>query len=59
MTLDLSRLGKTTDNPRIKSSYGSLRDECLNLHWFLSLDDAWDKIEGWRVDYSEFRPQMT
>jgi putative transposase len=25
-------------------------------HWFLSLDDAREKIETWRRDYNEFRP---
>ncbi|HBV3376785.1 TPA: transposase, partial [Klebsiella pneumoniae] len=24
---------------------GSLRDECLNIHWFLSLEDAQDKLD--------------
>jgi len=38
--LDYSRLGKPTDNPFIKFSSGSFRDECLNMNWFLSLEDA-------------------
>lgn len=59
VTLDFSRPGKPTDNPHIESFNGSLRDECLNLHWFLSLDDAREKIEGWRVDYNEFRPHSS
>jgi putative transposase len=25
--------------------------------WFLSLDDAKEKIEAWQVDYNEHRPQ--
>ena len=29
----------------IESFNGSFRDECLNLHWFLSLRDAREKIE--------------
>jgi putative transposase len=33
-----------------------LRDECLNVHQFLSLDDARQKIETWRRDYNEERP---
>jgi len=36
--------------------HGGFRDECLNTHWFLSLDDAREKIETWRRDYNEFRP---
>jgi len=59
ITLDYSRPGKPTDNPFIESFNGSLRDECLNTHWFLSLDDAKEKIESWRVDYNHFRPHSS
>jgi hypothetical protein len=27
-------------NPFIESFNGSFRDECLNINWFLSLEDA-------------------
>ena len=57
--LDFSRPGKPTDNPFIESFNGSFRDECLNIHWFLSLDDAREKIESWRCDYNEFRPHSS
>jgi len=56
VTLDFSRPGKPTDNALIESFNGSFRDECLNIHWFLSLDDARQKIEQWRQDYNRFRP---
>jgi len=46
--LVFSRPGKPTDNPYIESFNGSFRDECLNTHWFLSLEDAKEKIEIWR-----------
>ncbi len=59
VVLDFSRPGKPTDNPFIESFNGSFRDECLNLHWFLSLDDARDKIEGWRMDYNQYRPHSS
>ncbi|MDR1076856.1 MAG: transposase, partial [Xanthomonadaceae bacterium] len=49
------RPGKPTDNPFIESFNGSFRDECLNTHWFLSLEDARQKIESWRQDYNHFR----
>ncbi|MFP1972636.1 integrase core domain-containing protein, partial [Lonsdalea quercina] len=52
VTLDFSRPGKPTDNPFIESFNGSLRDECLNIHWFLSLDDAQDKLDNWRREYN-------
>ncbi|GAB2904263.1 hypothetical protein GCM10027202_36580 [Microvirgula curvata] len=48
VTLDFSRPGKPADNVFIESFNGSLRDECLNVHWFLPLADARDKIERWR-----------
>ena len=59
VTLDFSRPGKPTDNPYIESFNGSFRDECLNLHWFLSLPDAQEKIEEWRKEYNSFRPHSS
>jgi len=59
VVLDFSRPGKPTDNPFIESFNGSFRDECLNSHWFLSLDDAREKIETWRKDYNTFRPHSS
>ena len=56
MTLDFSRPGKPTDNAYVESFNGRLRDECLNVNWFLSLEDAQAKIESWRRDYNENRP---
>lgn len=55
VTMDLSRPGKPTDNPFIESFNGSLRDECLNIHWFLSLEDAQDKLDNWRREYNHER----
>lgn len=54
--LIFSRPGKPTDNAYIESFNGSFRDECLNTNWFLSLEDARDKIEAWREEYNTFRP---
>ena len=56
VTLDFSRPGKPTDNAFIESFNGKLRAECLNTHWFMSLDDARRKCEAWRRDYNEERP---
>ena len=56
VTLDFSRPGKPTDNPFIESFNGSFRDECLNVNWFLSLEDAKEKIEAFKDDYNGFRP---
>lgn len=38
---------------------GCLRDECLNTHWFLSLEDAQAKIDAWRRDYNESCPHTS
>jgi len=54
--LDFSRPGKPTDNAVIESLNGRLRDECLNQHWFLSLDEARAVTEAWREDYNRVRP---
>jgi putative transposase len=59
VTIDFSRPGKPMDNALVESFNGSLRDECLNVNWFLSMDDAREKIERWRVDYNEFRPHSS
>jgi putative transposase len=59
VALDFSRPGKPTDNPFIESFNGSFRDECLNVNWFLSLEDAKEKIELWRTEYNGFRPHSS
>lgn len=59
VVLDFSRPGKPTDNPFIESFNGSFRDECLNTNWFLSLQDAIEKIEAWRKDYNQYRPHSS
>ena len=56
VTLDFSRPGKPTDNAFIESFNGRIRAECLNENWFLSIDDARQKIEAWRQDYNNHRP---
>lgn len=57
--MDFSRPGKPTDNALVESFNGSLRDECLNVHWFLSLEDAQEKIEHWRQKYNQYRPHTS
>jgi putative transposase len=50
------RPGRPMENGFVESFNGKFRDECLNEHWFLSLDDARRTIEEWRRDYNENRP---
>ena len=59
VTLDCSRPGNPTDNAFVESFNGRLRDECLNTHWFLSLDDARIRGEAWRMDFNETRPHTS
>src|SRR5690349_10868160 len=59
ITLDYSRPGKPTDNPCIESFNGSFRVECLNVNWFLSLADAYEKINTWTEEYNNFRPHSS
>lgn len=54
--LDFIRPGKPMENAYIESFNGRLRDECLNDQIFISLQDAEDKLEKWRVDYNDCRP---
>ena len=54
--LEFFRPGKPTDNAFIEAFNSKLRSECLNAHWFLSLQDACEKLEAWRRHYNEERP---
>jgi putative transposase len=54
--LDFSRPGKPTDNAFIEAFNSRLRQECLNTSWFLSMADARQRIDSWRVDYNDHRP---
>jgi putative transposase len=54
--LIFSRPGTPTDNPYIEAFNGRLRAECLDQHWFASLEDARSIIEAWRVEYNTERP---
>lgn len=51
--------GKPVQNCYIESFNRTFRDECLNLHWFVSLADARRTIEAWRVDYNRVRPHSS
>jgi putative transposase len=53
------RPGKPVENCYVESFNGKFRDECLNDHWFLDLEDAKTKIEDWRRDYNEVRPHSS
>jgi putative transposase len=54
--LDYSRPGRPTDNSFVETFNGSLRDECLNVNWFETIEEAKAIAEAWRTDYNESRP---
>jgi putative transposase len=54
--IDFSRPGKPTDNAHVESFNGTLRAECLDVHWFATLTEAKQVIEAWRREYNESRP---
>jgi putative transposase len=54
--LEFSRPGKPTDNAFVESFNGRFRDECLNQHWFASLEEVRQTVEAWRIDYNTERP---
>jgi putative transposase len=51
--------GKPTQNGRVESFHGRLREECLNVSWFQNLFDARRKIAAWRKEYNEERPHSS
>ena len=51
--------GSPWENGYIESFNGKFRDECLNTHWFLSLNHARRLIEEWRRDYNNHRPHSS
>lgn len=57
--LDFIRPGKPVENAFIESFNGRLRDECLNVHQFVSLAEAQAILEAWRTDYNHRRPHSS
>lgn len=57
--LKLIEPGKPNQNAYVESFNGRLRDECLNEHWFTSLQHARVVIEDWQREYNERRPKKS
>ena len=53
------RPGRPVENGFIESFNGRLRDECLNVEWFSSLDDARRKLAEFREHYNHQRPHSS
>lgn len=57
--LDFIRPGKPVENCFVESFNGKFRYECLEEHWFTSLEEARQIIEDWRIDYNQVRPHKS
>jgi putative transposase len=53
--LDFIDRGKPVQNCFVESFNGRVREECLNLHWFVDLADARREIAIWMREYNEDR----
>ncbi len=59
LMMDYSRPGNPTDNLFVESFNVTFRDEYLNTHWFLPLEEAVEKIGQWRYKYNHYRTQSS
>ncbi|VEL96786.1 putative transposase [Alteromonas sp. 76-1] len=59
VTLSFIQPGKPTQNAFVESLNGKFRNECLNQHWFRTLDEARYEIDLWREHYNHVRPHSS
>lgn len=46
-------------NGHVESFHGRLRDECLNVSWFRTLNDVRCTLASWRQEYNCERPHSS
>ncbi len=51
--------GKPTQNAFVESFNGKMREYCLDLHWFASIEDARSTIDNWQNHYNHVRPHRS
>lgn len=51
--------GKPSQNGRLESFNGRLREECLNVSCFENLFDARRKVTAWKDEYNQERPHSS
>ena len=51
--------GKPTQNAFVESLNGKFRNECLNQHWFRTMEEARYEIDQWREHYNHVRPHSS
>ena len=59
VSLGFIQPGKPTQNAFVESLNGKFRNECLNQHWFRSLNEARFEIDQWREHYNNVRPHSS
>jgi putative transposase len=59
VNLHFASPGDKNENAFIESFNARLRDECLNMHWFLSLNEVREELSEWRLDYNYDRPHRS
>lgn len=56
VALGFTQPGKPTQNAFVESVNGKFRNECLNQHWFRTIEEARYEIDLWRNHYNHERP---
>lgn len=56
MRLDSIRPGRPVENCLIETFNGRLRDECVNIHHFHTMDEARERVERRRREYKAKHP---
>ena len=51
--------GRPMQNGHVESFHGRLRDECLNVNWFRTLNDLRRTLDSWRQEYNCERPHSS
>lgn len=59
VSLGFIQPGKPTQNAFVESLNGKFRNECLNQHWFRTMDEARYEIDLWREHYNTVRPHSS
>lgn len=54
--IDFIGPGRPFENGIVERFNGSMRDECLNMHQFATLDHAQALLNNWVLEYNETRP---
>jgi putative transposase len=59
MKLGFIQPGKPTQNAFVESLDGKFMNECLNQHWFRSLDEARTLVDARRYQHNSVRPHSS